>query len=93
MAAAVVVAALAVAVSTASGAPSRATADSITVWLQVDARSGWADVVEATNRAFKAQHPNADVNVEYQEWTTHLTKLDASIAGGNAPDVIEMGNT
>jgi N,N'-diacetylchitobiose transport system substrate-binding protein len=93
MAAAVVVGALAVAVSTAAGAPARASADSITVWLQVDARSGWSDVVEATNRAFKAQHPNADVKVEYQEWTTHLTKLDASIAGGNAPDVVEMGNT
>ena len=93
MAAAVVVAALAVAVSTATGAPGRAAADSITVWLQVDARSGWADAVEAANRAFKAQHPGAEVNVEYQEWTTHLTKLDASIAGGNAPDVVEMGNT
>jgi N,N'-diacetylchitobiose transport system substrate-binding protein len=93
MAAAVVVAALAVAVSTATGAPGRAAADSITVWLQVDARSGWADAVEAANRAFKAQHPGADVKVEYQEWTTHLTKLDASIAGGNAPDVVEMGNT
>jgi N,N'-diacetylchitobiose transport system substrate-binding protein len=33
------------------------------------------------------------VNVEYQTWGTHLTKLDASIAGGKAPDAVEMGNT
>src|SRR5439155_1371004 len=28
-----------------------------------------------------------------QTWTAHLTKFDATIAGGNAPDVIELGNT
>src|SRR4029079_848363 len=26
-------------------------------------------------------------------WGNHLQKLDATLAGGNAPDVIEMGNT
>ena len=34
-----------------------------------------------------------DVNVQYQQWTQHLAKFDATLAGGNAPDVIEMGNT
>ena len=34
-----------------------------------------------------------DVKVQYQTWTTHLGKFDATLAGGNAPDVIEMGNT
>ena len=34
-----------------------------------------------------------DVNVQYQTWGTHLAKFDATLAGGNAPDVIEMGNT
>ena len=33
------------------------------------------------------------VNVQYQTWGTHLQKFDATLAGGNAPDVIEMGNT
>ena len=69
------------------------TAASITVWLQVDAQSGWPDVVAAANAAFQKQHPGVDVNVQYQNWGTHLGKFDATLAGGNAPDVIEMGNT
>jgi N,N'-diacetylchitobiose transport system substrate-binding protein len=75
------------------GASQKTTADSITVWLQVDAQSGWPTVVDAANKAFQAQHPGTTVNVEYQQWNTHLQKFDATLAGGNTPDVIEMGNT
>jgi N,N'-diacetylchitobiose transport system substrate-binding protein len=89
---AVLVAVLAVAASTAGGATKHSAA-SITVWLQVDAQSGWPDVVAAANAAFSKQHPGVDVNVQYQSWPTHLGKFDATLAGGNAPDVIEMGNT
>jgi N,N'-diacetylchitobiose transport system substrate-binding protein len=66
---------------------------SITVWLQEDAKSGWPTVVAAANKAFQAKHPGVDVNIEYQQWNTHLQKFDATLAGGNVPDVIEMGNT
>ena len=31
--------------------------------------------------------------MQYQTWGNHLQKFDATLAGGNAPDVIEMGNT
>jgi N,N'-diacetylchitobiose transport system substrate-binding protein len=89
---AVLVAVLAVAASTAGGATKHSAA-SITVWLQVDAQSGWPDVVAAANSAFQKQHPGVDVKVQYQTWPTHLGKFDATLAGGNAPDVIEMGNT
>jgi N,N'-diacetylchitobiose transport system substrate-binding protein len=75
------------------GAAKKTTADSITVWLQVDAQSGWPKVVAAANKAFEAQHPGVKVNVEYQQWNTHLQKFDATLAGGNVPDVIELGNT
>jgi N,N'-diacetylchitobiose transport system substrate-binding protein len=92
IAAAVLVAVLAVAATTASGANKRSAA-SITVWLQVDAQSGWPAVVAAANAAFEKQHPGVDVKVQYQNWGTHLGKFDATLAGGNAPDVIEMGNT
>jgi N,N'-diacetylchitobiose transport system substrate-binding protein len=90
--AALLVAVLAVAASTAAGGNRHATA-SITVWLQVDAQSGWPDVVAAANTAFAKQHPGVDVKVQYQTWGTHLGKFDATLAGGNTPDVIEMGNT
>lgn len=89
---AVLVAVLAVAASTAGGATKHSAA-SITVWLQVDAQSGWPDVVDAANAAFAKQHPGVDVKVQYQTWPTHLGKFDATLAGGSSPDVIEMGNT
>jgi N,N'-diacetylchitobiose transport system substrate-binding protein len=94
-----VVAAAAVAVllglvaATASASPQRAQANKLTVWLQVDAQSGWPDIVAAANQQFQKDHPGYTVDVQYQNWTDHLQKFDATLAGGNAPDVIEMGNT
>jgi N,N'-diacetylchitobiose transport system substrate-binding protein len=91
--AALLAAILAVAAATASGGTNKTHADKLVVWLQDDAKNGWPDAVAAANRAFQAKHPGVDVDVQYQQWTTHLTKLDAAIAGNNAPDVVEMGNT
>ena len=94
-----VVAAAAVAVllglvaATASASPQRAQANKLTVWLQVDAQSGWPDVVAAANAQFQKDHPGWTVDVQYQNWGDHLQKFDATLAGGNTPDVIEMGNT
>src|SRR6201989_1851985 len=76
-----------------SGATQKAAANSITVWLQVDAQSGWPDVGAAANKQFTSDHPGATVNVQYQSWGDHLQKFDATLAGGGGPDVIEMGNT
>jgi N,N'-diacetylchitobiose transport system substrate-binding protein len=83
----------AVAASTASGGTSRSHATKLVVWLQVDAQNGWPEAVALANRNFKAQHPDVDVDVQYQSWGTHLTKFDAALAGGDAPDVIELGNS
>src|SRR5206468_3142508 len=38
-------------------------------------------------------HAGWTVDVQYQSWPDHLQKFDATLAGGNSPDVIEMGNT
>ncbi|HET9937684.1 MAG TPA: extracellular solute-binding protein [Gaiella sp.] len=92
VAAVLVGAALAVVASTASGGT--AASNSITVWLQVDAQAtNWEPIVKAANAAFQREHPGVAVNVQYQTWGNHLQKFDAALAGGNAPDVIEMGNT
>jgi N,N'-diacetylchitobiose transport system substrate-binding protein len=92
-AAAALVAALAVATVGATGAAGGSKADTLTVWLQVDAQSGWPEVVAAANAQFRAANPGWDVDVQYQTWPTHLGRFDASLASGNAPDVKEMGNT
>ncbi len=91
--AAAFVAALAVVATSATGASGGSAADTLTVWLQVDAQSGWPEVVAAANAQFRNQNPGWDVDVQYKTWGTHLQLFDASLAGGNAPDVIEMGNT
>jgi N,N'-diacetylchitobiose transport system substrate-binding protein len=91
--AAVAVVALGVVAATASASGQRAQANKLTVWLQVDAQSGWPDVVTAANTQFQKDHPGWTVDVQYQNWGDHLQKFDATLAGGTAPDVIEMGNT
>jgi N,N'-diacetylchitobiose transport system substrate-binding protein len=93
IAAASLVAALAVAATAASGASGGSAANTLTVWLQVDAQSGWPEVVAAANNQFESSHPGWNVDVQYQTWPTHLAKFDATLAGNSAPDVIEMGNT
>ena len=78
----------------AAGGVSGATKkSSITVWLQNDAQNGWPDLVAAANAQFQKAHPGANVDVQYQTWTTHLAKFDATLAAGTAPDVVEMGNS
>ncbi len=85
--------ALGVVAATASASGQKHQANKITVWLQVDAQSGWPDAVAAANAQFAKDHPGYAVDVQYQNWGDHLQKFDATLAGGNTPDVIEMGNT
>ena len=95
IAAASLVAALAVAASAATGASGGRAANTLTVWLQTDAQQNpeWEAIVKAANASFEKSHAGWSVNVQYQTWGTHLQKFDATLAGGSAPDVIEMGNT
>jgi N,N'-diacetylchitobiose transport system substrate-binding protein len=98
IAAVLICACLALSAATATGtartaSPDRANATTLTVWLQEDARDNWPGVVNAANQAFERAHPDVSVKVEYQTWNQHLAKFDATIAGNNVPDVIEMGNT
>src|SRR2546423_433876 len=91
--AAVAAVALGVVAASASAGNQRQQANKVTVWLQVDAQSGWPDIVAAANAQFQKDHPGYTVDVQYQNWGDHLQKFDATLAGGNTPDVIEMGNT
>ncbi|MGH8888249.1 MAG: extracellular solute-binding protein [Acidothermaceae bacterium] len=64
----------------------------LTVWLQTDAQNGWPKEVAAATTAFNQKFPNVKVDVQYQTWADHLTKLDAALAA-TPPDVVELGNT
>ena len=61
--AAILAVALAAAASTASCSTKSAKATTLTVWLQVDAQSGWPNVVADATRAFNAKHPDVTVKV------------------------------
>jgi N,N'-diacetylchitobiose transport system substrate-binding protein len=91
---AVIIAALAlgVVVATTAGAGTKSS-HTLTVWLQVDAQSGWPNLVANANTAFENANPGWTVDVQYQTWGNHLQNFDATIAGNDVPDVIEMGNT
>jgi N,N'-diacetylchitobiose transport system substrate-binding protein len=86
--------AAAIVASTTSAATERRAANTLVVWLQVDAQAAnWEPIVKAANTQFQKDHPGWTVDVQYQTWGTHLQKFDATLAGGSSPDVIEMGNT
>jgi N,N'-diacetylchitobiose transport system substrate-binding protein len=93
LAAALVAVALGIVATSAGASTSRSTATKLTVWLQTDAQSGWPDLVASVNQQFQSDHPGVTVDVQYQGWPDHLQKFDTTLAGGNGPDVIEMGNT
>src|SRR5262245_37232739 len=58
----------------------------------VDAQSGWKNVVDSANQRFTAA-TGAQVQVDCQQWGDHLAKVDATLAGSDVPDVMELGNT
>jgi multiple sugar transport system substrate-binding protein len=55
----------------------------------------WGDTTELANQqrivdAFMAMNPTIKVKVTVADWDTYWDKLQASLAGGNAPDVFLM---
>ena len=36
------------------------------MWLQVDAQTGWPDLVAAANQQFQSDHAGVTVNIQYQ---------------------------
>jgi N,N'-diacetylchitobiose transport system substrate-binding protein len=92
--AAVLLALLALATASASGARiDRPQATEITVWLMGDAQANWPEAVAAANGTFRQRHPGVDVKVQYQNWGDYKTKFEATLGAGSGPDVIEFGNT
>jgi N,N'-diacetylchitobiose transport system substrate-binding protein len=77
---------------TTENKPADNSGKTIKVWLMVDAQTGWQKVVDDATARFKAK-TGANVAVEYQQWGGLVTKVDTALAGADAPDVLELGNT
>ncbi|EGX54933.1 putative sugar ABC transporter substrate-binding protein [Streptomyces zinciresistens K42] len=74
--------------------PSGGSADgrtTIDVWLMRDSVS--AAFQKEFVAGFEADNPAIDVKVQIQEWDGIGEKVTAALAGNDAPDVIETGNT
>ncbi|WP_371479595.1 extracellular solute-binding protein [Kitasatospora sp. NBC_00315] len=65
----------------------------VTVWLMNDAQTSWPELVQQVNDDFAAKYPKVTLKLAYQEWTQKVAKLDGALEQGNAPDVVELGNT
>ncbi|MEU9129091.1 extracellular solute-binding protein [Kitasatospora sp. NPDC048540] len=66
---------------------------SVTVWLMNEAQTTWPELVQQVNDEFAAKYPKVELRLSYQTWTDKIANLDAAIKAGNAPDVVELGNT
>jgi N,N'-diacetylchitobiose transport system substrate-binding protein len=77
--------------STATADPN--TTGKLVVWLQIDAQTLWPNAVTAATDKFHQAFPKVAVDVQYQAWTDHLTKFDATAQSHTEPDVIEFGNS
>ena len=63
-----------------------AQATRITVWLHDDAQSSWPKRRRRRDHGVPGEAPRRRrQRSQYQSWGDHLTKFDATLAGGNAP--------
>lgn len=61
------------------------------VWLMRDSVS--AQFQKEFETGFEKAHPDIDLRIQIQEWEGIGEKVTAALAGNDAPDVIEVGNT
>ncbi|MEU7278420.1 extracellular solute-binding protein [Streptomyces sp. NPDC045431] len=52
-----------------------------------------APVVDRLVGEFEAAHPGVEVDVELQSWVGIQERLEAALASGDSPDVVELGTT
>ncbi|MER6328743.1 extracellular solute-binding protein [Streptomyces sp. NPDC001034] len=67
--------------------------ETVTVWLMKDSAS--ADFLDRFTADFERTHPHLRPDIRVQDWTGIVTKVRKALAdtSGDAPDVIEVGNT
>ncbi|MFE2350475.1 extracellular solute-binding protein [Kitasatospora cineracea] len=79
--------------SSASNADTKNMTGTVTVWLMNDAQKSWPELVQQVNDEFAQKYPKVQIKLSYHDWQTKVSELDAAIAAGQAPDVVELGNT
>ncbi len=67
--------------------------DTIDVWIMDPGSPAVQKVVEQYATDFEAENSGTTVNIEFVPWEQAHDKFATSIAGGEVPDVAEMGTT
>lgn len=65
----------------------------LTVWMMGGGSKEQTAFLDGVEQEFKAKHPRTDVVVEYVPWPQATSKFQKALAGGEGPDVTEVGNT
>ncbi len=63
------------------------------VWMMGDGTPEQTEFLDAVEADFKAEHPETDVEIKYVPWPQVATTFQRAAAGGEGPDVTELGNT
>ena len=79
--------------STAQAKASGGLKGSITTWIMGSASDPGAQVVKGQASQFEQAHPGTKVDVQFIDWSQAHDKFTTSIAGGQVPDVAEVGTT
>jgi multiple sugar transport system substrate-binding protein len=51
------------------------------------------DMAQEVKESFEAENPDIELEIVQLSWATGFDRIVTSIAAGNAPDIVELGNT
>ncbi|WP_019633996.1 extracellular solute-binding protein [Actinomadura atramentaria] len=63
------------------------------VWMMGDGTPEQTKFLDGVETEFKQKHPNTDVQIKYVPWPQVANAFQKAAAGGEGPDVTELGNT
>ncbi|MDA2802885.1 extracellular solute-binding protein [Nocardiopsis suaedae] len=70
-----------------AGAP-----DSLTVWVMGTAQDPLVEYFDGIEKRYQETYPDTTVEVEFVPWEDAQESITNAMAGGDAPDVLEVGN-
>jgi N,N'-diacetylchitobiose transport system substrate-binding protein len=92
IAAATAVVLLAAACSGGSDDSDGGEAESLTVWVMGTSQDPLVEYFDNAEARFQETHPGVEVDVEFIPWPDAQESITNALAGGDAPDVLEVGN-
>ncbi|GAB3813608.1 sugar ABC transporter substrate-binding protein [Micromonospora zhanjiangensis] len=76
-----------------SGDDEAADTSKLTVWMMGAGSEAQTAFLNGVAAEFKQKHPDTTVDVQYIPWLEAPKKFQTALAGGDGPDVTELGNT